>query len=117
MPKPKSPHKKPERSEKESVQYLKGEVRQLKKRCKILERENSRLNKYLRAAISWLPDDEESVDTPIPSLRPTEWTCKPCGHTKKTEIVLPQADGKVTRKHVKCLNCGHKELYIEQVDE
>lgn len=121
MPKPKSPQKKPERSEKESAQFYKGQIRQLKKRVKILERENSRLSKYLRNAISWLPEESESEPETelIPSLRPTAWTCKPCGHTKYSEVVFPQANGLKTIKHVKCLNCGDREKIIieEKGDE
>lgn len=119
MPKPRHPHKKPERSEKESAQFYKGQIRQLKKRIKVLERENARLSKYLRHAISWLPEEEEDDRVPIPSLRTPEWTCKLCAHTKFSEVVLPQANGKKTIKHIKCLNCGDREKIVieEKGDE
>jgi len=113
MPKPRYPHKKPERSEKESAQFYKGQIRQLKKRIKVLERENSRLSKYLRNAISWLPEETED-QVPIPSLRTPDWTCKSCGHTKCSEVVLPQANGKKTIKHIKCLNCGDREKIVTE---
>ena len=113
MPRPRSPKGKMEKTDKENSEYQRGEIRKLKKRVRMLERENARLSKYLRNTIDWLPDEE---DAPIPSLRPPKWECKACGHTKFSELILPFSSGRVI-KHRKCLECDEREKIVTMPEE
>lgn len=93
------------RSESEEKEYYKGLIRKKDKRIKILEREISRLTKYLaRGEVECEWDSEEGrIKSPA---NHDQWVCERCGSTECDELVLPQKH--LVRKYITCKKCGNR---------
>jgi len=93
------------RSAAEEKKHYKGVIRDKNKRIKILEREVSRLSKYLvREGFEYKWDEEEN-QVASPNQGP-DWECVKCEHNECYEFELPQ--GSSIRKYFTCKNCGNR---------
>jgi len=105
------------KSDIEDKEYLKGLLRKKDKRIKVLEREVSRLTKYLmRADFDYNYDENEEVVIKAPH-KEEKWKCSECGHAECSEITL--SPGNIARKFITCKGCGNRtriDLNDETVD-
>ena len=100
--------KQPERSEMDEKHHLKGVIRDQQKRIKVLEREISRLKKYLthNAQIE-VEFDENDIVIKAPK-REREWECVACGCPEFNDTFLPLPNGEVRSFRV-CQKCYKRE--------
>lgn len=93
------------RSEVEDREHLRGIIRKKDKRIRLLEREVSRLTKYLMRVDFDVVYDEDEPRIKAPPREP-DWTCKECGGHECDELILPQRN--LIRKYTTCRDCGNK---------
>lgn len=108
--------KKPDRTDAEEKTYYKGKVRGLQKRVKVLEREVSRLTKYLvQANFEMVGEDDGDITIKAPP-KDTGWKCDECDHDECHELTLPFRGGFKT--YFTCRQCGNRTRIVadERVD-
>ena len=101
--------KKIKRSDLEEKAYYKGLVRKKDKRIKSLEKEVSRLSKYLMRDdwdYEW-DEDESKLTAP---KKEKVWSCVKCETSEYHELIVPQKDS--FRRYTTCKNCGNRTKVI-----
>jgi formylmethanofuran dehydrogenase subunit E len=96
------------RTDAEDKEYYKGVIRKQSKRISALEREVSRLTKYLmRADFEYDIVDETPV---IKSPSKGTWECKDCNHTEKSEIQVRH--NSIVKYYITCKGCGARSRIL-----
>lgn len=95
-------------SDAEDREHLRGLIRKKDKRINLLEREVSRLTKYLIKADFDVFKEEEVVENVARIKAPLnkDWTCENCDGHDCAEIIIPQRNS--TRKYITCRGCGNR---------
>ena len=108
MPK-RSRSSKPKISDAEEKEYYRGLVRKRDKRIKLLEREVSRLTKYLMQADfdHYCEEDEPIIKAP---KKTSNWSCPKCNHSECDELIIGR--GMSMRKYVTCKGCSNRTRVI-----
>lgn len=91
--------------DREDREQLRGLVRHLRKRVKALERENSRLTKYLIHAnyeADWSDPEEPVIKSPRNGE--SDWKCVSCGSTDHKKLDIPRLNCII--RYITCDGCG-----------